>query len=593
MKFINKSKAFVNRLYNNQGGQLLISVFITALCFAVLYFTHEIYWYSPDDVEAKMLVSGCYSGTPTFSAPFLNAFLGYFFTFLYSITDVISWYTIFHIVLIFVTAASIFRLTFLIFNRKKISVLVPILLCVVLFFSIFAHSILYMVFTVNAVLIGCAAIALIFIADLNYDNRLRYVDYIFSGIFLILSFLLRYQCGLVIFCFWILTILYTIAKGKKDNAINFVKIIKLIVFSILVFFIAVLLYKASGNIRAKYESDYYLSFNSYRSKFLDYETVSWYSNKDFYEQMGWDEDFYFLAKNSWFFMDERLNLDSLKEINSLTAEGNYGLTLKEKIYSIYDITVTNTIGLSLTLLIIVLFITILFMFGLSRERKKHLLKLLFAVCACGGATIMILYLAFKGRFLLHVYKTVAFPLITILLTIFYNMINKKSADSTKSTKCITKSVAIIASIIIIVSTGISLYSSYTSSEVVYENWSRSMEELEDFAAENPDKIFVHNNFVNLKAFSSYKSADQAASNIVRWGTCIDYSVEYYVFWNSHGYEEFYSKNFFDDNVYLAISPYAFSTNMDIEGYFNTKFGPTEFVEVYRSENLVIYDIDKT
>lgn len=589
-------KKLVNKLYNHQGGQLLISVFMATLCFAVLYLTHDIYWYSADDNEAMKVISGYMTGTASFSTPFTNAFIGYFLSLLYNITSAVSWYTIFHIAIIIFAVIVIFLTIIRILSSKRVHIILPAILCFALFFTVFSFMSLYLVFTATATIIGCAAVSFLILANFSSNRIIKFLDYFFSAVCLILSFMLRYQCGLVSACFWGLTLLYfTVNAFIKDKKIVIKKIVKIISYALVVCVVAYMFVTLSTNIKTNNEPDGYFDYSSYRSRYLDYNSASWYTSEDFYKNLGWDEDFYNLTRG-WFFMDSRFNLENLKAINDETLSNGYELSIKEKIFSSYESMIKNPVGLAFTLTIIILFVFIFVTFLLNKERKKDILLLLFSLGTLSGFFILTMYLIINGRFLFHIYQTVALPTITIL-SIISAIIYKKGCfiKSSKAKHLILyRSISVILILSILLPLFLSLSTTY-SSELIdsYKKRSAFADSLEEYALQNPQNLYIHNNCnVDVRAFLN--DINEYGNNTITWGSCIHRTKAYYDFLDKFGYDDFYSENFYDENVYIVIEHSNVYDDIiqSFNKYMNYNYGQTEMVIIYQNEYFTVFDINK-
>lgn len=583
-------KKIINKIYDNPRWQLVVSIVLAVLCIGVSYLTHGIYWDTSDDPGVINVISGKYSGTPTFSFPFLNAFLGHFFAALYSVTTLIPWYSIFHLIIKFVSLVVIFWLTLLVLNKKQIRWFVPVLSCVFLFLSVWLYPTVYMSFTTTATVSGCAATALLFIAHNYSDSKWRYVQYALSALLMIISFMVRYQCGLVAFCFWALMMAYITVKAFQTEKRRGVKRgFKLVVTFALILAIGVVQNSASFSMKENYEPDGYLEYNSYRSKYIDYTTASFDTSAEFYEEIGWDEDLYRVSK-SWYFLDSRFNLEALKAINEETVSGGYGSwTVKEGIASIVSLVLTNRIAMSLTVVAAAIFVFIFIEFLFSKPKKKSVLLLLLAMCAVGGAGMFCLYQCIQGRFLLRVYQTIMFPAIIILYIIALDLFDKKAFEKHKKMSGAVVSVLVVIAILI---SGISTLKIHNMRKSMAQPVVSAKQMLVDYAKQYPENLYVNAPFAtSYRAFTTYDPETIGPRNVMGWGGCGMYSQSYYDFLKLHGYDSFYTENLYDENVYLVLSARSTRSVINITSYLNNNFGPTDLVEIYRTEEFVVYDVN--
>ena len=170
--------------------------------------------------------------------------------------------------------------------------------------------------TDTSALFGSAALVLLFSLTSSHSKKTVAAICAVSGIFIVLNAITRFSTFVPVFPFYILAVVYVILKNRKKYSL---KAHCALMGSVLVLSCALSLYCTmdseykSTNIETVSHSD----FEIYRSQFRDYRVAPYEGNEDFYSSIGWDKDFYDMARQ-WMFMDRRFNTENLRKIAEMS-----------------------------------------------------------------------------------------------------------------------------------------------------------------------------------------------------------------------------------------------------------------------------------
>jgi len=396
--------------------RVCLAVLITALQFLCIHFFFPFMLYG-DDLFAETAISGSYSGSQVAIYPFLNMVLVKGLQALYRLLPAIPWYAV---SLVASSILSCFAIQFSILSvfRKKG---LPLWLAEIVYFILFFISIFYVTIPIKFTYVSCfcgvAAVSLFLSGAFSKE----YIGLQFAGsvCFLWLAFLIRPEGGLVGMCFFLLCAVFSIllqargAQEKKDRRYFF---IIATVFLITAICGCGLLLTANNAMRDTPDGHRIEEWNTVRSNLLDYHKTSYSTDAEFYESIGWNEEFYEL-EDDWYLLDD------LCDYAHYAAIDHYTITEKEpQSVSSAAISAVKTVFSfvkSAYYAPLVVFCAGLFALGvwlgIRKRREGGLLYLAFIVCAMGGTLLMWLYLAYIGRLVGHVFRICCIPAVICML----------------------------------------------------------------------------------------------------------------------------------------------------------------------------------
>ena len=559
--------------------------------------------------------SGYRTGIPTPEHAYGNMISGYFMYILYSLTKVIPWYSILTLLLLFFSITVICKAFLSVAYHKNLSIGWPIGLFAIIFIILFYYQLSILLYTVNASIVCCASIALFVSAISETHKKIRRTDYCLSFILMLMGSVIRFSSYRVSICFWLLIfIMEKVPKalhymkerksvGATDNIALQNEIDKKKKYAYLkkigaVFSVFLLLagartgYEVNKQLRKDIYPQGFYELNSYRVKFMDYNTVPYEENPEFYQSIGWSEAFYTLVKNNYF-MDDKFNTESLRDIYEYSVEHN---EVKNNLNDLWEQGSATgywiSMGLALTsALIAALFM--LFKVFLMREKTSDLIwRFLCGIFAFGGCLIMSVYLCWQGRFPLRAYQCIAFPaLITMMLLMIQMMDRTDNYWRSKQVGHIILNVGIV--LLLSVSVVHALKESYNEKEIARYSYSNARyDAMARYAQLHPENIYIHDPTVANDGRLFIDSSKENILNLILWGGTNVYTSSYNMQLDALDKEQLQSENFFDYNVY-------YMTNMDDE-YMNMlwKYLTEEYHEVYftqvdqLSEGVRVYKISR-
>ena len=298
---MSKLKTFVLDNYRKLYFCFLINLFFF-IVFNIFFYCR---YHTVDDVFMEMIACGAY-GSYDFHLVYINVVIGFFLKALYSISNVIPWYGIMHIVMAIICFSLIL---YVFFNRgNKYAICLSILTVFVASFEAYTR----VQFTKTAAYLAIAGYLLI--ADSLHDQKWS-IKHI-AGILLILnSFMLRpgmfFACSAICLAFFVPVIYNCLAK--KD-AVPFKKLFVIGAVSLAlvtsVFLIDKLAYSGEG-------WKYYKNFNEYTTQLEDINFPDYELYEKEYNEMGIDYEDYVLYSSIDHNDPDLFDMDKMQKVKQL------------------------------------------------------------------------------------------------------------------------------------------------------------------------------------------------------------------------------------------------------------------------------------
>lgn len=300
-----------------------LSALITAGVFVVALLAIPNFFPTNDDAYAQQIMAGTVSPEPAGCVTFINYGLCFAVSRLFIVAPGIPWWTITHLLLLYISICFIGRTTILIEYSldcvrgtwKKYLLLFVAELCL---FGIFIAR---MQFTTTGSILMAAAIfgSCSWVALGNFDRELRPGN--LSGIVLpallgSLGFAFRANSGYLGFAFWICALLFLLLINYKGSLRQCFRAIQMpcIAFIAAVFLsLGLMAIHNEAYSSPQWQSE--LRTARALAAFTDYPRVPYEQDPERYESVGWDEDLLSLAGN-WYFLDDRINAENLEKINA-------------------------------------------------------------------------------------------------------------------------------------------------------------------------------------------------------------------------------------------------------------------------------------
>jgi len=409
--------------------RVCLAVLITALQFLCIHLIVPVLLPN-DDLLAETAISGSYSGSQVAVYPFLNMVLVKGLQALYRLLPAIPWYAVILEASLILSCFSIQFSILLVFRKKML----PLWLAEVIYFVFFFISILYVAIPISFTYVSCfcgaAAVSLLLSGAFSKEHMgLQFAG---SVCFLWLAFLIRPEGGLIGMCFFLLCTVFSLllqARGEqeKKNRRHFYTIAT--VFAVTAICGCGLLLTANNAMRDTPDGHRIEEWNTVRSNLLDYHKTSYSTDSEFYESIGWNEEFYEL-QNEWYLLDDQCDYAHYAAIDHYTVTEKAPQSVSHAALSAAKTVVSYVKSIYFAPLLISfagLFALGVWL-GIRKRRQGGLLYLAFIVCAMGGTLLMWLYLAYIGRLASHVFRICCIPAVICMLLSDVHLLSRTSSD---------------------------------------------------------------------------------------------------------------------------------------------------------------------
>lgn len=425
----------VCNVYNNMidkhpfSFRVCLAVFITALQFLFIHLIFPFMLYG-DDLFAETAISGNYSGSQVAIYPFLNMVLVKGLQVIYRIIPVIPWYAVLLVASLILSCFAIQFSILSVFRKKGLPLWLAEIVYFILFFICFFYMTIPIKFTYVSCFCGAAAVSL-FLSGAFCKEHMG-LQFFGSVCLLWLAFLIRPEGGLVGICFFLLSAVFSLllqARGEQEKKNRRHFIIIATVFAVIAIGGAGLLLTANNAMRDTPDGHRVEEWNAVRSNLLDYQKTSYSTDPEFFESIGWNEEFYELEDN-WYLLDDLCDYTHYAAIDHYTitekASQSVSSAAISAIKTLFSF-VKSAYYAPLVVFCVGLFAVGVWL-GVRRRRQGGLLYLAFIVCAMGGTLLMWLYLAYIGRLVGHVFRICCIPAIICMLISDMHLLSCTSFD---------------------------------------------------------------------------------------------------------------------------------------------------------------------
>ena len=352
---------------NNTICALVINIIIIIIYFSLFNIVLE----TNDEFAFSAFLSGAYGESSPYMV-FSNVFYGMFLKIFYSLEIGVNWYSIFQILLNFISFSVI---TYIILMRteKYERKIIRCIFCFSLVLFLGYQHYYLMQFTKSAYLIALAGILSILYA-LNDNRSNKWV--VFGCLLVLFGSFIRFSSVYVVLafaffrCAYDLIILQRFSLKKNYIVKNIRYVVSFFIMLVLIFGFDIadnMMYKHNTNSE---QWTYYNQYNVARSELLDYGIPDYEKHKEEYYKLGLSEvDIKML--NNWTFSDpEVFNLETLEKIIELKENDKLLIiqVVKNTIKNVFEGIKTN-IGF-MTMIAI-------FLFCICGNGKQRILGLLY------------------------------------------------------------------------------------------------------------------------------------------------------------------------------------------------------------------------
>lgn len=527
----------------------ILSIIFMLVCFTVIYEIYGVYYLSNDDTGIMKTFSGYNTGVPTPYHQYGSYTLGLFYKLLYTLLPSLNWYTFFSILTVIVSNAVII---YTIFAQEKINnykfrylnfALIGILVVAVSMYGIGRIS-----WTMNGLFASTAG--LMILMNMPNEGKERYQRFITACSFFFIGMMIRGSSYKASLPYIIMAIIYkaycsfAAIKGTKAKKI----LVEAVIFLVAVF--GIYYY---GDLDSALKGDIFSaeisSFDYYRGLYTDWPHIPFEENEEFYESLGWDEEFYNVT-GEWMFIDRRFTEENLKKIAEASRElkENEIMYVKAQAYITDFLAQTKgnsmRICMSCGMMFLLVFAVVKVLYEL--RKKKNCVEWIFMAGIQALAFAECLYLLWRGRIIDRAFYCAVLPALFIGIWVM-----AKHANYFERYKKLYYAVWVLSIGVFIASVKQNL--SFEKSEIERQKIQVSSDADKIYFA-NPENLYIYDTTIisgcNLFLDMSLRGCGQ---NSLMWGGTGVFSKSFYEMVGRFGYDEFYSNNLFDENVYYITT----------------------------------------
>ena len=566
-------KRNIQKFYNTEKGYWISAFFCVLVLFIVIVISRGIVFDTVDDFNVMYTIAGYKTGTPYFQLTFYNNILAFLISLLYRLTGAVQWYSVVSIAMVLSSILTIDKVIIKIAKQKKIKPVCVFSFVIFLEFTAFLYPLQRLQFTTTATMMGAAAVALMLEYSCIYDKKLKRVDLVLSGIFLILCFMERRMSFLGVICFWGLIIgKVLLSEAVKSGKKGFIKKFKFFIkYIIVVGGIILSINIADQYIKNTYDNKEYMKYDEYRGEYQDYPKLSFDDFQYIYDEVSWNRETYEIVSDL-VYIDPNINEQAFRTLVEEAKKYN-NVPVIDVLWRGKELIRTDKTAQGVLAVCIVLFVTLLYRIikyygGKEKERYTDALVTIFA---CLGAFIISYYLCMKGRFLLRIFLNIALPTLVTLSIEFVNL-----RETTREN--VKKGISFVKSVLFVLLCIPTIY--LTCSHIFIDLREKDlysisqMHTFEDYAIANPDKVFVHDYSVS-NSYNSYDPfrifEDEKPTNIIISGGSYTYTGCYNEQLRINNLDKLDGETFSKDNVYYVCNENKKNFWQDVNYYLRVNY----------------------
>lgn len=551
-------------LLDKNSGCWLVSGLMTALLLLwTLRVTVLSYMISDDVTILKAIARVPREGIEAVAHVFIHPLFGFLLGQLHRLDADGSWYFLFHMAVLLTGVWTVGRCVLVKARHRRWPPLTGCVIFALLYASVFMYTLAAVTFTLTSIVAGTAGAALLFCGDEIPSRTRRAASDAAGAVFLAVSILLRPKVGLGVLCFWAVSAGYRLIRLllQKDRR----TLRQAGLFALGAVMTAVLLLALQSWRPVKPDPEYDLA-EHYRSLILD-TYLDELTDEDF-AAAGIPKE---LASplRGWFFMDRRVNTESFMRIaeaytarlasEGLSAEPSGPLgTLADLLKTTASLMGEDPLMDWLAALALALF----FICGAVFLYRgwRYWPEMLTAACVLGGASLMVLALAYGKYMPTRSFSVAAYPAITLLALLALSGSEGSPAGRGRRTAAAVWGGAGAAASVLLCAICLGYVphaaQALDRSDVFGAQW-----RMEAYARDNPDVTIINNAYDYV-----YDPLHSAAypPNLTWWGACGVTARED---------DRIYAEMFFRDDVQFLGDNY--SSLLVLLQYLSAEYGPVQ------------------
>lgn len=560
---------------------LFIAISEVAILLGLLWILCPPAFETTDDMTIMNMVSGFYTGVPTFQTIYGTFFWGKLLTILYSLTGNIPWYTVILMILIFVSLVDICFALETVLSRFGKTTIAGIAFFVLLFFSVFCYFSSAFQYTAVAALCGTAAIINIYAVNDLKDKHWRVANYIMTFILYFFAYNIRVDVGYLSLagCFLALFMNRIVLQRIKNK--------KVIIYLSLIVIVVLSSYGLNSIYEYTNEISEFREYNNERVAYIDYPYIGYNENPELYESIGWSETLASLVR-SWYFLDEAVTTDAFRVLND--ARGTQDFNIQEALQQMirwnmnlvnegFEIQISEEVHLQILCWFLGVFLSSIYCI------KKKKWKNIFEIWGYFISFAVIeMYFIYQERLPLRVIESLIY---IFMIPGIFSIIMACDAQKNLKKQYITAFIGIAIAAVIFYPEGMwnKVYSMTNSESVELREQTRTV--LEDYAINHKDNIYIYEFLwdINTDPFIIYP--DGKPKNLFPMGGWDTYLPPYYEKLNNNGLTALYPENYFEDNIFW-ITPYEELENALFYRYIQELYPGSYCDKVDETEYFIVY-----
>lgn len=568
-----------------------------------------------DDYNIMMTLAGEKTGQPYFQLTFYNVVLAFLIHLLYLVYDGVQWYSLVQLAMLWASCSVILGCVIARLEGKR-SLAPVVLLAMTLYFVVFLfYPVQRMQFTTTATLLGCAGVALLFTVDLGHSSRESARSaLVVSCLFVVLALVERQPAGLCAGLFWLVALarifLRPLVAGRTAGLRRFALLAtKGLVVSLVAYGC---IYLCSTTVRALGDNSDYMSYNEVRIDYQDHPHPTFDEAPELYESVGWDAPLYELI-GIYVFADDRFNEDALGVLVEAPETKEAYPDFSESVGMLVSLVRDDATAKGMTVALAGLAVFSLCLCasslrGIRRGPAVAFAGVLATMLLCLG---LLLYLCATGRFMLRLFHTVAIPCSVCLLFFALDALEHRSlpsralgpqgagkhsraaavASPAPSVLSCTASSGLVGCALLFVALGVGSYLCWGNIWNLQERDEMSVKmlsEVERFAIDHPDEMFVHD-FTIANTYNSYdpfRTYDRKPTNLMIAGGSYTYTGAYGRQLEANGLDKLDGSSFIDDGVCFVTDPAHGANQNRVLRYLESLDGDVEMEQAYALDSGV-------
>ena len=385
----------------------IVAVLVIGLLMAVTYWFTPLHFGNNDEHRNMYTVAGYLTGTPSPLLLYSNVVFGYFLSGLYTLIPMIAWYSVMHVVFIFVSHVMILKSFMKIAARMNVAQIVPVSLFVILFAFFLFYNTAALFFTTTPAMIGAAACVLVASLYQGESKRARIVDIVTIVTLLFFAYTIRSRSGMGVIPFFSVVVAFKVIMSLIGKEALKHKVRQICSYAIIGICLVTTFALARGI--DSHLSNYngmrdFREFNAPFARYFNFPSVSYDDAPELYASIGWDRELPILVNRS-FILDERITAENIRLLNEYQRANQMELPFLYRLENAIELAgtfITNNVfprsAVTVFILAVLVHLAVLIKRVITDklDRWEFVLHILFSLAISGGFFVSLLWLGLGG-----------------------------------------------------------------------------------------------------------------------------------------------------------------------------------------------------